>query len=489
MAPGAVTFTEEEIQQLFGHEAAENEDPARLKQYYFKSRIYDKVVADLSLRILVGHKGIGKSALFQIAVQEDAEEKGLPVEVRPDDVADIAAASGPFLAQIRDWKQGIREIIAVKAVASIGGDGSTAKEMVSGSTLRILDVLAKVLKPTLEGHVDVTPLQAAATRSVQAQRPITVYLDDLDRGWQGGRADISRISALLNALRDLSREDPGFRFRVALRSDVYFLVRTADESTDKIEGSVTWYTWTNHEILVLLVKRIETFFGRPHSDAELLNMNQPQLATLLDSVIERRFSGRGKWANAPTYRVLMSLIRRRPRDLVKLLTLAARRTHDRGGSRISTEDLQSVFTEYSQGRIQDTINEYRSELPAIERLLFAMKPNKLERRARLGYVFTTAKLHEKLNNAIQGGAFLAAGGRQLNGRDLASFLYKINFLTARKDHDDGLIERQYFEENRYLSGGSVDFGYEWEIHPAYRWALQPDSVDDIFEQLKLSRDD
>ena len=59
-------FTELEIQRLFGSEAAEEEEPDRLKQYYFKNKIYNQVITDLPLRILVGHKGIGKSALFRI---------------------------------------------------------------------------------------------------------------------------------------------------------------------------------------------------------------------------------------------------------------------------------------------------------------------------------------------------------------------------------------------------------------------------------------
>src|SRR4051812_39912378 len=61
-----LTFSEAEIQNLFGHEAAEDETPARLRQYYFKNDIYDRVTADLPLRILVGHKGVGKSALFKV---------------------------------------------------------------------------------------------------------------------------------------------------------------------------------------------------------------------------------------------------------------------------------------------------------------------------------------------------------------------------------------------------------------------------------------
>lgn len=101
---------------------------------------------------------------------------------------------------------------------------------------------------------------------------LTIYIDDLDRGWQGRREDITRISALLNAVRDLSNENRNVFFKIALRSDVYYLVRTSDESTDKIEGSVVWHKWSNHEIFVLLVKRIETYFGRSVDESRLLEM-------------------------------------------------------------------------------------------------------------------------------------------------------------------------------------------------------------------------
>jgi len=75
--------------------------------------------------------------------------------------------------------------------------------------------------------------------------------------------------------------------------------------------------WTNHEIFVLLVKRIETYFGRGILENELLETTQRLLAArYLKPIIEPVFTGVGLWENAPMYRVLMSLIRKRPRDLV-----------------------------------------------------------------------------------------------------------------------------------------------------------------------------
>jgi hypothetical protein len=77
-------FDDKSLQAMFGHEAAEDEDPHRLRSYYFKGDVFQHATADLPLRILVGHKGIGKSALFQIAKHEDAEAAVLAILLRPD---------------------------------------------------------------------------------------------------------------------------------------------------------------------------------------------------------------------------------------------------------------------------------------------------------------------------------------------------------------------------------------------------------------------
>jgi hypothetical protein len=481
-----LTLSEAEIQALFGHEAAEDEDPARLRTYYFKSATYDHVATDLAVRILVGHKGIGKSALFQIAIAEDREAGRLAILIKPDDVADLGTDSTDFLKTVRSWKAGLLDIIAAKVLLGFGASGNDVQSRFKQFGGSLLDFLRTFFR----GH-DTVNLNAADKRIIEhfsGNSAVTVYIDDLDRGWEGRRQDVVRISALLNAVRDLVNENRGLRFRVSLRSDVYYLVRTSDESTDKIEGSVIWQSWTNHEIFVLLVKRIETFFGRTVDEAKLLATPQPQLARYLDPVMEARYAGSGLWENAPMYRVLMSLIRRRPRDLVKLCTLAARNARDDGHNKIHTQNFREIFSEYSQGRIQDTINEFRSELPDIERLLLGMKPNKRERRTREQYIYDTPALLQKLENIKQGGEFRFANGRVADKKQLAAFLYKINFLTARKETEAGVVIRKYFEENRYLSNDLVDFGFAWEVHPAYRWALQPDTIQDIFASLALSAD-
>ena len=115
-----IAFSEVEIQKIFGHEAAEDENIDRLKEYYFKGDVFNQVITDLPLRILVGHKGIGKSALFQVAMHDEAESGRLAIQIKPDDIADIGDDDSNFLKQIRYWKNGINEIIAQKVLQSYG---------------------------------------------------------------------------------------------------------------------------------------------------------------------------------------------------------------------------------------------------------------------------------------------------------------------------------------------------------------------------------
>lgn len=474
-------FTEENIQKLFGNEAAEDEDPKRLKEYYFKNDTYERINVDLPLRILVGHKGIGKSALFKVSFLEDKESYVLPIWIKPDDVVGIADEINGFLKMVRAWKEGLYRIILNKVLSffrirkKVEIDLDFVGEDIGGY---IKDLLAK------EINIDLLDENSIEFYNKFMQLDlIHVYIDDLDRGWSGSRADISKISTLLNAVRDISNTNRGIQFKISLRSDVYYLVRTSDESTDKIEGSVIWYRWDYTEILALLVKRVNTFFGVEINEVKLKSSHQGQLATYLDRIIEPRFSGNGKWENREMYKVLLSVIRKRPRDLVKLLTLAARNSRKRGSNYITTLDFQEIFDKYSLDRIQDTVNEYKSELKDIERLILGMKPSRSQGKSyKDRFYYTTGELLKKINDIKERGEF-RINNRTATARELAGFLYKVNFITATKKLPSGVIDRKDFEENKYLVPKFEDFGYDWEVHMAFRWALKPSEQENIFYEF------
>ena len=112
--------------------------------------------------------------------------------------------------------------------------------------------------------------------------------------------------------------------------------------------------------------------------------------------------------------------------------------------------------------------------------------SKRERRTTEEFIYTSAELFDKINIVQNKQPFTFSKGTQAEVSELAAFLYKINFLVARKKCDgQEAIDRRYFEDHKYLSNRFVDFGYQWEVHPAFRWALYPEAATDIFDSLSI----
>ena len=84
-----VIFSEVEIKKLFGDLAAEDDPQNRFKSYFFKSDTYIKIHNQLPLRVLVAHKGIGKSAVFRMSYLDNIENNILSLWIKPDGIADL----------------------------------------------------------------------------------------------------------------------------------------------------------------------------------------------------------------------------------------------------------------------------------------------------------------------------------------------------------------------------------------------------------------
>lgn len=480
-----IRFTEENIYKIFGAYDGEGENINRLKEYYFKTDTYEKVVSDLPIRILVGNKGIGKSALFRVALSEQKEKGDLPILIKPDDIAEIGEKHESLILSIRKWKFGLIDLIAKKVLVEFGlpDDGITSRIIKVGG--KIMSLLSESLV-NLKDSVNLLPAQKALIESFLEKRKIIVYLDDLDRGWQNRKEGLIMISALINCIRDLAVENPGLQFKLALRLDVFNAVRLADESSDKFEGAVVWHSYTHQEIFVMLIKRILTFLGEPVNEANLLKSAERHIAYNLNSVFESKFYGRGRWSEKPMYIVLLSLIRNRPRDIVKLCTMAAREAFKEKSNKISADHILPILPNFSKSIMNDTIAEYKSELPEIERLLYGMRPSRKEKKTSdNSFSFTTPELHAKLTNILQQGAFLFASGTRADAAELTKLLYKINFISAKKKMPDGTTVWRSYEQDSHLSSSKINFGYDWEVLLAYRWVLQSDTVNEIFDKISL----
>jgi hypothetical protein len=272
--------------------------------------------------------------------------------------------------------------------------------------------------------------------------------------------------------------------------------------------------WNRHDILTVMALRIANYLKSNIDPKSLENLPQSQVAKELHPVIEGRYRvGKGAWLDKPIHIILLSLNRNRPRDLIKLLTLAAQNAFQNSRSLISSTDLAAVFENYSAGRIRDLVLEFRSELPEIENLLLNMGPTTKEMKIaddtyhsakREGlperelelikakssvWIFTNDQLINKIKNIRQSHNFSFKNGQIANDRAIAEFLYKIDFIIARDEHPDGRPRWTSFDQNQMLKSQLKDFGYKWEVHPAYRWALQPKSASQIIDTIYSSEQD
>ena len=241
--------------------------------------------------------------------------------------------------------------------------------------------------------------------------------------------------------------------------------------------------WTNDEILRIIAKRIATYFGMHYNDEQIQNLSQTQISeNILNTIIDSKFTGSGHWSNRSIHNVLLSLTRARPRDLVKLMQGAAKKAYEKNSPIITSKFLADSFPSYSDERLRDVINEHKSEMPTIERLLLEMRPTKRARKTSESYLFTNDALTTKISEIRQRLNIVFTNNRCVNNRAIIQFLYKIDFITARRNTDTG-IDRKYFDQSKFLAHEFADFGYSWEIHPAYRWALQPQNIQDVISSL------
>lgn len=480
----ALKFDDYTVRRIFGSEDAESEQPERLKEYFLVNGAYQDLLSPLPLRIIVGHKGVGKSALLKRAHLNDIESKILSVEIKPNDISElmVAPSGESFIQKIERWKTGISRIVAEKAVENLleASYDQVAKGRVKTAAISATTLVRQTieyLRPNINGA-----LNQAIADSFLKDGLIRVYIDDVDRGWSASKSDISNISALLNAVRDLCNSDKNFQCRIALRTDVYFLVRTSDESTDKIEQDLIRLTWTNDEILRMISLRIITYFQIPLFN-DLRELSQARISKeILSKVMDPIYNGRGLWAQVPVSVPLMSLCRKRPRDLVKLLHGAARTAGHDGRNVITTKDLEASFEIYSDERLQDLVNEFKSEMPEIKSLLLKFKPSKKQKQTAINYRYSTAQLLDKISNIRQQVRVSFTSGGIVTDNSILSFLYKIDFIIARIEKN-GKPQWAYFDQKRFLANEAIDFGYQWEVHPAYRWAIQPNDIQSIIDSL------
>lgn len=382
--------------ELFGHLDALDETDDILKQYFVETDIFQKMKGKENFLLLVGEKGTGKSAIMKMCMITDKENNHFIVNIQRPPVNEEDALN----RKINEWKDFIsREISDVIANQWKNDNKNTA--------FRVLGIAEDVLSQIVEERykIDYRGIKSQVLDVLSESFKIHIYIDDLDTGYKGTQAQNESIIALFTAIREMIRVNRQLVFRVTLRVDVYDNIRQVDESSDKIQGVKHVLLIKNHEILAMLTKRVVTFFesnGRAHG---FKHLTQQEMLEKMETLFEPTFNGIGKWAKSPMHHILMTMTRRRPRDLFVLCGLAWDSALAKKHLRITTDDLQTVFLEYSNERLRDVISEYHHEFVNAEHLkslLLGLKLSEKQKRSDANpNIYTKDELRKKVYTIIE----------------------------------------------------------------------------------------
>ena len=493
---------------IFGHEDATQEDADRLFQCYIKKKDYETVSSDLPFCIVVGKKGTGKSATLKYSFYCDSkqEQERFPIAiwVRATDITEMYQeinSQTELDTAILLWKKAIAKYLACRLAESVlyssSSDGDTILNWAYETGYKSRDFISQIAN---NFQVKLKSPIGELSHSNNIPNPknfgehhilgrilksgVCLYIDDVDRGWKSNPEWATKIKALIAALGDMTSDLAKFKARISLRTVVYDYICQDTEFMDKYQTSIVRCKWENAEILKVLISRIVTFFEY-ELPPSFFDLSQKEMSEqIFPPILCTEFKDTRVWNNRKTYRILMSLVRGIPRDMVKLLNAAAQRADESNRKTILPQDICSVIDEYSIDRLEEIAREFCSELPCIKDLLLQMGPTKKEKKEKKEkrYLFKTSDLLKKISEAMDriGKASVHFSEKPVcTPLEIANFLYKIGFITARKDFPNQIFRTNYEKTPHLLTRSTGDKGYSWEIHPAYRAALYTYDPDDI----------
>lgn len=469
----------------FGNEAADDIAPEELASYFMKQESFDEhLKVSNKLLVVTARRGVGKSALLQwigYKVQE-REPEDLVIIARGADLVRARYSLTSNLKEpndyIHDWMIRICSLINRHLASQIGFALSDDEislvetaEIAGFKQRNIVGCLVDRLQGLLgSGRTTSKPITKDEIELLKRnksgkERNVWLIIDDLDATFQRSNEESLSLSTFFSACRYLVRDVLGLRIRASIRTDVWPFIRRFDEATGKLDQYRREISWGLDDFRKLLALRIRA--GEQGADdvpKRPYDLSREDQTKILDGVFESRM----KWGDksVDSYRVLYTLSYERPRwaiQLCKLAQLEAIRKHD---PIIMKRNIDEIWGDYGSKRKDDLVAEHRHQCPEIEEAL-----NGFRGADRL---MTKDQLLNWIKNHISNHLDVVIDGQRVKSpMEIAHFLYRVGFIVARSNEDNGDYEHYRFDQMPdFLSPRTNDdFGVKWEIHPCYREAF------------------
>ncbi|KAB0664030.1 hypothetical protein F6V25_14580 [Oryzomonas japonica] len=474
-----------DIDEVFGNEAGEEESRDFLKEVYIENDIYARAIGNTRIVCVRSRKGVGKSALLARAFTH-CEHKGYSaLWLSPTDLAvqldtdynisvdrlkkRLARLSVGCLAKKIGFSAAEN---ADEAIAWAEKDGFRSKDFISKVAKTFQDVVKAKNDPGISED-SVTRLLARFAE----QKVLTIFIDDLDRGWRPTGPDSIRLKAMISAIREIARECDGVSFRLSLREDVWQYLEIHDEQIDKFRQYAHFLKWDDAALRKIIGKRIWHYCKQ--------NINGYSVSSSDDlSNIYELFDRTYTWSEEikQMHEVLTNLSRRRPRDIIQLVKGAAVRAKSEGHTKIQETDVRNEFVySYSRVRTLDLIKEFKNECEQMESLITVFGGKRYIRVMPYQEVIGLIK-------SVNGRISIEIFGKRATDVDCHNFLYRCGFISAREKISLTKYRHKLYEDAPSLIESMVGVEkYDWEIHAAFRPYLESLQVSPYQEKTRKSK--
>lgn len=447
-----------------------------------------------SPRLLVGNKGVGKTAILEWLFAA-AKKKQIPtIFLRPDDLDLTQIASANDVASV---KRGMYECFLDAVATAIGQKlsgfltGSAAqlyKESVAKGAreedwmAKLLTLLSKLSVPVTQ--IDAKQLAAELSKQTLSKERLAeviqtyllsekslflILIDDTDQvASLDDPQHLNRLWGLLLAVRKLTSTSPNIKCVVTLRTEVWMrLLRNERGQRDQIDHfrPLVMFLRAPEKLIKSILKKRLMLAGNEDG----YRGAQPMLHFF-----------EGEWMTLPTSeerrsweQFLLKSSRERPRDMIQLVNHLAGSAKARTSELIGSKDAEIAMESYSKERAEDLAIEMGFDCPAFLDVIRSFVDLDFETD------FETIRQHLR---SIPSRFSLKIGSRMIkpdNDEDailILSLLHESGFINARvtdsrqreKYRHVGFLDDPHLVRN---SRWNELQGARWEVHPAFRTYL------------------
>jgi hypothetical protein len=485
-----------------GAPAAERDIRRGLEHYFVESEAYKRVSGRLKT-IILGNRGSGKSAIFQmLAARERRIAHTHVVELAPEDYSYellrstmLAESDGSWAklgAYAVAWKYLIY-VLVMKSVASTmdrsmrkGAGGNIyrfVRDNYSKAQNSKLSALISYLK-RLEG-IKVGPYEAGLKArelerlykledihhllpnlaEVLRKEKVIVLVDELDRGWDASEDAKSFVAGLFQACISINELSPNLTVYMSLRQELYDNIPSLYEDAQKYRDMIEVISWNEKGLRQLIARRVKHSLEAKggHFRAAAQSMTDDELWGLL-------FQETLDYRQSKSFNYMVDRTLYRPRELIQLCQQSIDSAREADASTpLDYSVLSQAEIRYSEERAKDIAAEYRFQYPNLLEVFEVFRGKSyLFDREELEDLCLEMIVEERVKNpeTLKWLGYLDQSG-------IIEVLWHVGFLRARTV---GGIKAQRRSGSSYLgphqiSNLNLANISQFQVHPMFRTYL------------------